>query len=52
MGNTTVVVRRLESEHRPETFAVFKPLGEAMRAEINVVVSSGETKNPRTPSVV
>jgi uncharacterized protein (DUF362 family) len=40
MGSTTVIVRRLESEHSPDTFAAFRPLSEAMRAEIKVVVKS------------
>jgi uncharacterized protein (DUF362 family) len=38
MSSTTVIMKRLESEHNPDTFASFRPLGEGLKAEINVVI--------------
>lgn len=38
MSSTTVIMKRLKSEHNPNTFTVFRPLGEGMKAEINVVI--------------
>lgn len=38
MSSTTVIMKRLESEHNPDTFTVFRPLGEGIKAEMNVVI--------------
>lgn len=38
MSSTTVIMKRLKSEHNPDTFTVFRPLGEGIKAEINVVI--------------
>ena len=39
MSKTKVVMRRLQSEHNPDTFTLFKPLGEKLREEIGVVTA-------------
>ena len=39
MSKTKVIMRRLQSEHNPDTFTIFRPLGEKLRAEIGVVTA-------------
>jgi len=38
MSSTTVIMKRLESGHNPDTFASFRPLGEEITDEINIVI--------------
>jgi uncharacterized protein (DUF362 family) len=38
MSSATVVIKRLQCEHNPATFAVYRPLGEEMKAEIDRAV--------------
>jgi len=38
MSGTTVIIRQLKSEHNPDTFTVFRPLGREIAEEINIVV--------------
>ena len=38
MSSATVIIKRLESKHNPDTFTVFSPLGEEIRAEINTAI--------------
>ena len=39
MSKTKVIMRRLQSEHNPDTFTLFRPLGEKLREEIGVVTA-------------
>jgi uncharacterized protein (DUF362 family) len=39
MSKTKVVMRRLQSEHNPDTFTLFRPLSDKLREEIGVVTA-------------
>jgi len=39
MSKTKVVMRRLQSEHNPDTFTIFRPLGDKLKEEICAVTA-------------